>query len=189
MEQVRTDGSSVGIPPVSQRRKTSKFRSERFIGREKPSNFRSEPFLGKEKTLGVPFRTISRKRKTLGIPFRTISLKRKTLGIPFRTILGREKPLEFRSKPFSKEKNLGISIRVIFRRDKTWEKRRLMLAASLNFIISRNSVPFHFVLSYGIGSSEILGITRNEHFIPWNNKNCSESILLNFFGTKFRWQP
>ncbi len=104
----------------------------------------------KRKTLGVPFRNISWKRKNLGIPFRTISLKRKTLGIPFRTILGREKPLEFRSEPFSEEKNLGIPIRVIFGREKTWGKRLLMLAASLNFIISRNSVPFRSELRNGL---------------------------------------
>jgi hypothetical protein len=50
-------------------------------------------------------------------------------------------------------------------------------------------VPFCFVPSYGMNSSEILGITRNEHFIPRNNENRSESIPQNFFGTKFRWQP
>jgi hypothetical protein len=38
-------------------------------------------------------------------------------------------------------------------------------------------------------SSEILRITRNEHFILRNDKNHSESIPQNFFGTKFRWQP
>ncbi len=31
MEQVGTDGSSVGIPPVSRKRKTSEFRSEPFL--------------------------------------------------------------------------------------------------------------------------------------------------------------
>jgi hypothetical protein len=48
-EQDRTDGSSDGIPPVSQKRKTFEFRSELFLGREKSSAFRSEPFLGIEK--------------------------------------------------------------------------------------------------------------------------------------------
>jgi hypothetical protein len=42
-----------------------------------------------------------------------------------------------------------------------------------------------FVPSYGMDSSEILGITWNEHFIPRNNENRSESIPRNFFGTKF----
>jgi hypothetical protein len=54
MEQ---DGSSVGIPPVLQKRKTSKFCSEPFLGREKPSEFHSEPF-SDEKNLGIPFRII-----------------------------------------------------------------------------------------------------------------------------------
>jgi hypothetical protein len=49
MEQDGTDGSSVGIPPVSQKRKTSEFRSELYPGREKPSEFLSEQFLGIEK--------------------------------------------------------------------------------------------------------------------------------------------
>ncbi len=48
-EQDRTDGSSVGIPPISRKRKTSEYHSEPFLGREKPSEFRSEPFLGREK--------------------------------------------------------------------------------------------------------------------------------------------
>ncbi len=48
-EQDGTDGSSVGIPPVSRKRKTSEFRSEPFLGREKHSEFRSEPFLGRAK--------------------------------------------------------------------------------------------------------------------------------------------
>ncbi len=30
---------------------------------------------------------------------------------------------------------------------------------------------------------------RNEHFLPRNNGNRSESIPRNFFGTKFRSQP
>ncbi len=30
---------------------------------------------------------------------------------------------------------------------------------------------------------------RNEHFLPRNDKNHSESILCNYFGTKFRCQP
>jgi hypothetical protein len=29
----------------------------------------------------------------------------------------------------------------------------------------------------------------NEHFLPWNNRNRSESIPWNFFGTKIRSQP
>jgi hypothetical protein len=67
-EQVGTDGSSVGIPPVSRKRKTSEFYSEPFLGREKPSEFRSEPFLGRENSSefrSEPFLDV----KNLGIPF------------------------------------------------------------------------------------------------------------------------
>jgi hypothetical protein len=50
-------------------------------------------------------------------------------------------------------------------------------------------VSFHSVPSFGIGSSAELGMPRNEHFLPRNNGNYSESIPRNFFGTKFRSQP
>jgi hypothetical protein len=56
-EQDGTDDSSVGIPPVQSKRKTSEFRSEPFLGREKPWEFHSKPFLD-EKNLGIPFQTI-----------------------------------------------------------------------------------------------------------------------------------
>jgi hypothetical protein len=59
----RTDGSSIRIPPVSQKRKTSEFRSEPFLGREKPLEFRSEPFLD-EKNIGIPFQIIFEREKT-----------------------------------------------------------------------------------------------------------------------------
>ncbi len=52
------------------------------------------------------------------------------------------------------------------------------------YFFPRNSVP-----SFGIGSSAELGMPRNEHFLPRNNGNRSESIPRNFFGTKFRSQP
>ncbi len=112
----QADGTFVGFPPVSRKRKISEFCTEPFLGREKPSEF--------------------------------------IIGILFFL------------NHFWKRKNLG--------------KRQFLLAASLNFIISRNSVQFCFVLSYGMDSSEILGITWNEHFIPRNNKNRSKSIPRNF---------
>ncbi len=173
-EQVGTDGSSVGIPPVSRKRKTSEFHSEPFLGRETPSEFCSEPFIGREKPSefrSEPFLGRENSSEFRSEPFLDV----KNLGIPFRIIFGTEKTSEFRSKSFSEEKNLG--------------KGRLLLAVSLNFNISQNSVPFRFVPSYGMDSSEILGITRNEHFVLRNNENRSESIPRNFFGTKFRWQP
>ncbi len=49
-----------------------------------------------------------------------------------------------------------------------------------NLIFSRNSVPFHSVSSFGIGSSAELGMPRNEHFLPRNNGNRSEPIPRNF---------
>ena len=50
-------------------------------------------------------------------------------------------------------------------------------------------IPLRSVPSFGIGSSAEFGIPRNEHFLPRNNGNRSESIPRNFFGTKFRSQP
>jgi hypothetical protein len=75
-KQDGTDGSSVGIPPVSRKRKTSEFHSEPFLGREKPLEFRSKPFLN-DKTLEF-------------------------LSKPF----SEEKSSEFRSEPFLEEKTL-----------------------------------------------------------------------------------
>ncbi len=51
------------------------------------------------------------------------------------------------------------------------------------------SRQFRSVPSFGIGSSAELEMLRNEHFLPRNNGNHSESILRNFFGTKFHSQP
>jgi hypothetical protein len=94
-EQDGTDGSSVGIPPVSQKKKTSEFRSEPFLEREKPSECRAEPFL----------------RREIRLEFHSE---------PF---LGREKPLEFCSEPFLDEKNPRNSVPNYFRKRKTSEIR------------------------------------------------------------------
>jgi hypothetical protein len=56
-------------------------------------------------------------------------------------------------------------------------------------VIFFRGIPFRFVPSFGTGSSTELGMPRNEYFLPRNNGNRSESILRNFFGTKFRSQP
>jgi hypothetical protein len=77
-EQDGSDVGSVGISPVSRKRKTSEFRSEPFLARANPSEFRSEPFLLREKP--SEFRS--------------------------EPILGREKPSEFHSEPFLDEKSL-----------------------------------------------------------------------------------
>jgi hypothetical protein len=55
----------------------------------------------------------------------------------------------------------------------------------LIFFMSFRSVP-----SFGMDSSVNLGMARNEHFLPRNNGNHSESIpRVFFFGKKFRCQP
>jgi hypothetical protein len=48
------------------------------------------------------------------------------------------------------------------------------------------SAEFRSLTSFGHGNSVKLGMPRNEHFLPWNNGYCSESILRNFFRMKFR---
>ncbi len=66
-----TDGSSVGIPPVSQKRETSEFHFKPFLGREIPSEIHSEQF-SDEKNLEIPFQIILGREKNLGVPFWTI---------------------------------------------------------------------------------------------------------------------
>jgi hypothetical protein len=107
-----TDSSSVGIPPVSWKRKTHGI-PFRTISRK-----RSEPFSEKKNPQNsVPNYFSEEKHPRNSVPNHLS--ERKTLGIPFRTLLGREKPSEFRSKPFLDEKNLGIPFRTIFGREKT----------------------------------------------------------------------
>ncbi len=53
-------------------------------------------------------------------------------------------------------------------------------ASSVKFHFFADSVPFCSVPSFGIGSSAELGMPRNEHFLPQNNGNRSESIPRNF---------
>ncbi len=50
-------------------------------------------------------------------------------------------------------------------------------------------MPFSTVPSLVIDSSVNLGMPWNEHFLPRNNGSHFKSILQNFFGTKFRYQP
>ncbi len=93
-EQDRTEDCSVEIPPVSHKRKTSKFSSKPFLGREKPLEFRSKPFLDK-KNLRIPFQTIFGREKPRN-------------SVP--TIFGREKTSDFHSKPFLEKKKLWNSV-------------------------------------------------------------------------------
>ncbi len=51
------------------------------------------------------------------------------------------------------------------------------------FFMSFRSVP-----NFEIDSS-VKRMPRNDHFLPRNNGNHFESVLRNFFGTKFRCQP
>jgi hypothetical protein len=178
-EQDRTDGSSVRIPPVSRKRKTS-VRSEPLLGREKPleirskpflrrktSEFRSEPFLGRENPSefhSVPF--LVREKP---LEFRSeLFLDEKNLGIPFQTIFGREKTSELRSEPFSEEKKLRNSVPNHFRKRKKFPKNTTFVSC---FVKLHCFAEFRFVPSCRVDSSEILRITRNEHFIPRNNEN------------------
>jgi hypothetical protein len=57
-----TDGSSVGIPPVSRKRKTSEFRFEPFLEREIPSEIHSKQF-SDEKNLGIQIQIIFGREK------------------------------------------------------------------------------------------------------------------------------
>jgi hypothetical protein len=109
MEQDGKDGSSIGIPPVSSKRKTLEFRSEPFLGSYKPSEFRSEPFLGGYKPSefrSEPFLGREKPWEFHSEPF----LDEKNLGIPFQTILEREKTSEFCSESFLEEKKLPNSV-------------------------------------------------------------------------------
>jgi hypothetical protein len=116
-KQDGTDDSSVGIPPISRKRKTSEFHSEPFLGREKPLEFRSKPFRMIKPWNSFPNHFSKRKlRNSIPNHFR----KKKTRNsIPnhFR----KRKHFKIRSKPFLEQKTL--------------EKRRLLLAVSQNFII------------------------------------------------------
>ncbi len=75
--------------------------------------------------------------------------------------------------------------------------RRLPLTHRLSLVLykerdkffSRKSISFRFVPNFGIGSFAELGMPRNEHLLPPNNGNRSESIPWNYFKTKFRSQP
>jgi hypothetical protein len=84
-KQDGTDGSSVGIPSVSRKRKTSEICSEPFLGREKA--FYSKPFSMIKPWNSFPNHFQKRKLwNSVPNHFR----KKKQLGIPFQTIFGRE---------------------------------------------------------------------------------------------------
>jgi hypothetical protein len=78
---------------------------------------------------------------------------------------GREKLSEFRSEPFLDEKKLRNSIPNNFRQEKKIGKKTTFVSC---FVKLQYFAEFRFVPCYGMDSSEVLGITWNEHFIPRN---------------------
>jgi hypothetical protein len=140
-EQDRTDGSSVRIPPVSRKRKTS-VHSEPFLGREKPLEIRSKPFLrretsefhskpfpGREK---IPQNSILNhfsEEKNLWNSIPNYFWMRKTLEFRSEPFLEEKKPQNYGLNHFLKRKNFGILFRIIFGREKNFRKRQLLLAA------------------------------------------------------------
>ncbi len=111
-KQDRTDRSSIGIPPVSRKRKTLEFRSEPFFGREKPLEFRSKPF-SNDKTL----------------EFLSNHFQKRKFWNSVLNHFRKKKNSEFHSEPFSEEKTLENLFQTIFEQ-KTLEKRQLLLAVS-----------------------------------------------------------
>jgi hypothetical protein len=87
--------------------------------------------------------------------------------------------LEFCSGPFHGRENSSE-----FRSEAVSNKNILFAGAGF-FVKLIFFIPFPSVQSLGIDSSVNLGMPRNEHFLPRNNKNNSAE----FFGTKFRCQP
>jgi hypothetical protein len=84
------------------------------------------------------------------------------LGIPFRG------------------KKIGANIRNSVPKHVSDKNMRSILFGGARFFVKL--MPFSSVPSLGIDSSVYLGIPRNEHFLPRNNGNHSESIPRNFFG-------
>jgi hypothetical protein len=121
-EQDGTDGSSVGISPVSQKKKPQNSVPNHFSKEKNPQNAVPNHFW-----------------------------MRKTLGILFRTIFGREKPRKSVPNHFRKRKNLGIPFRIIFRREKTSEKTAFVSCfVNLHYFVEFRSVPFCSELRNGL---------------------------------------
>ncbi len=96
------------------------------------------------------------------------------------------KHLEFCSEPFRERDNISE-----FRNYACLGRKQAVNSVCWSMIFCKkkffDDISFHFKLRNR--SSVNLGMPRNEHFLPWNKENCSESIPRNFFGTKFRCQP
>ncbi len=118
----------------------------------------------------VPYRLAEEKKARNKIESKLSGFRSK----PFR---GRETNSEFRSLEQKKKQTLGIPFRSMYR-TKTRCQFCLLeqdFLANHFFFMSFRSVP-----SFGIDSSVNLGMPRNDHFLPQNNGNHSESIPRNF---------
>jgi hypothetical protein len=138
---------------------------------------------GKDATIGLFLQNFgcSAEQKTFGIPFQTIMWK-----IEIHGILCSGTKIEANSRnSFSnhswKRKMLENSVPIQSAEEKTtwnsipWNKNRSKLSEFFCVF------PFHFIPIFGIDSSVVLGMPRNEQFLPRNNKNGSKSIPRKFF--------
>ncbi len=91
-----------------------------------------------------------------------------TIPTKFRLFRGTENNLEFRSVEQKQKHTLRIPFRILQRKRKQLgiPFRGKNIEANC-----RNSVSFCSIPSFGMGSSEELGLPRNEHFLPRNNGN------------------
>jgi hypothetical protein len=111
-EQDGTDGSSVGIPPVSQKKKPHNSVPNHFSKEKNPQNAVPNHFLEEKYARNSILNHFSEEKN----PWNSVPnhfWMRKTLGILFRTIFGREKPRKSVPNNFRKRKNLGIPFRII----------------------------------------------------------------------------
>jgi hypothetical protein len=118
-----------------------------------------------------------KKKQILGIPFQTFQQKRKQLEILFR---GAKK--ESNSRNSVPNHSAEIKLLRVECRGRLSDQICCASFLKLHFFAEFHSVPFRALESE-------LGMPRNEHFLPRNNGNRSESVLQNFFETKFRSQP
>jgi hypothetical protein len=146
-----------------------------------------------QETLGIPFRISPQRRKMFGILYRETKIESNTSNsVPNHS--AEVKPTR-NSVPWNKI-SCTLSLLLIANLSEFCSETCLGRKQALNtvcwsriffkliFFMSLRSVP-----SFGIDSSLNLGMPRNEHFLPRNNGNHSESIPRNLFGTKFRCQP
>ncbi len=125
-KQDGTDGSSVGIPPVSWMRKTSEFRAQPFLGRKNPWNSVPNHFWMIKPWNSFPNHFQKRKLRNF-VP--NHFQKKKNSG--------------FHSEPFSEEKTLENLFQTIFRTENT-RKTTTFVSCFLKLNYFRG-IPFRFV--------------------------------------------